>query len=232
MRCVGDGNDALPSLSLACVIEDRQAPGRLDDLEIETGVAAKVRQGGLHTPLTEPAIFWVVGSIDRAASRSASTGRADRHVVRRRLRSPGRWRPILAAFATGQFVLAQVGRLDQGEVILAHDRSFLLRLWRERRNSAVRRIHDQRRPTTHAFMCGEHRSVVRAADLLLRSALATVSVRFPTDGVSALLVELSSFLVGEELPVCVLGWALQRDLAVARPETLQVRFTPRSNERR
>src|SRR5262249_44462919 len=109
MRAAGHRNDSLPSLSLACVIEDRQTPGRLDDLEIETGVAAKVRQGRLHTPLTEPAIFRVVGSIDRAASRSAATGRADRHVVRRCLRSSGRWRPISTAFATGQFVLTQVG---------------------------------------------------------------------------------------------------------------------------
>jgi len=115
------------------------------------------------------------GMFGRAASRSASTSRADRHVVRRCLRSPRRWRPILAAFATGQFVLAQVGRLDQGEVVLAHDRPFLLRLWRERRNSAVWRIHDQRRPTTHAFVCGEHRRVVRAADILFRPAVATVS---------------------------------------------------------
>src|SRR4030095_10048793 len=100
MRCVGDRNDALPALSLACVIEDRQTPGRLDDLEIETGVAAKVRQGRLHTPLTEPAIFRIVGSIDRAASRSTSTSRADRHVVRRNLGSSWRGGAVLSAVTT------------------------------------------------------------------------------------------------------------------------------------
>jgi len=76
-------------------------------------------------------------------------------------------------------------------------------------------------------MCGEHRRVVSAADILLRPALATGLVSFPTDGLSALLVEFSSLLLGEEFPVCILGWALQRDLAVARPDALQVGFAPR-----
>jgi hypothetical protein len=88
MRCVGDRNDALPSLSLACVIKDRHTPGRLDDLEIETGVAAEVGQHRSHAALAEAAILRTVGSIDRAASRSAAASRAHRHVGRRRFGSP------------------------------------------------------------------------------------------------------------------------------------------------
>src|SRR4029450_9010741 len=70
MRAAGHRDDALPPLSLACVIEDRHAPGRLDDLEIETGVAAEVGQHRRHAALAETAILRTVGAIDRAASRS------------------------------------------------------------------------------------------------------------------------------------------------------------------
>src|SRR5512138_3553552 len=100
MRRVGDGNDSLPSLSLACVIEDRHAPGRLDDLEIETGVAAEIGQHCRHAALAETAILRIVGSIDRAASRAEAAGRADGYVVRRSLGSSWRGRPVRAAFTT------------------------------------------------------------------------------------------------------------------------------------
>src|SRR5262245_5616586 len=231
MRCVGDGNDALPSLSLACVIEHRHTPGRLDDLEIETGVAAEVRQHRRHAALAEAAILRIVGSIDRATASTKAAGRADGYVVRWGFGSSRGGRAVLSAVTAREFVLTQIRGLNVGKLVLPHRRSPLLSLRREGRNFSVRRIDDEGRPATHALMCGEHRRVVRAADILLRSAVATVSGSFPTDGVSALLVEFSSLLVGKELPVCVLGRALQRDLAVARPDTLQVRFTPRSAER-
>src|SRR5262245_4528245 len=226
MRTAGYRDDALPPLSLACVIEHRHTPGRLDDLEIEAGIAAEVGQHRSHAALAEAAILRIVGSIDGAAAGATAAGRAHRYVERRDFASSWRRRAVLSAFTTRQFVLTQIGGLNQSKLILAHRRSFLLRLRRERRNSAVRRIDDERRPAAHAFMCGEHRRVVRAADILLRPADATVIGGFPTDGVSAQLVEFSALLVGEELAVGVLGWALQRDLAVARPDTLQIRLAP------
>src|SRR5262249_34664446 len=128
MRCVGYGNDALPSLPLAGVIEDRQTPGRLDDLEIKTGVAAEIGQHRSHAALAEAAILRIVRSIDRAAPGAKAARCTDRDVVRRNLGPPWRGRSELSAFATRKFVLAQIRGLYEGKLILPHRCSLLLRL--------------------------------------------------------------------------------------------------------
>src|SRR5215470_13543816 len=99
MRVVGERNDALPSLSLAGVVENRHTLRRLHDLKVETGVAAKVRQGRGHASLAEAAILRTIGSIDRATASATAAGRANRDVVRWRLGSSWGGRSVLSAFA-------------------------------------------------------------------------------------------------------------------------------------
>src|SRR5437867_5249812 len=227
MRTAGHGDDTLPSLPLTGVVKDRHALRRLHKLKEEAGVAAKIRQGGSHAPFPEAAILGTVGPIDCAASTAACASPGDRDVERRRLLSSGRRRPVLSSFAAREFVLAQVCCLKKGELKFPHYRPLLLNLRRERRNSPVRRIDDERRPAAHGLVCCEDRRVIGAADILLGSATAAALVSLSTNGGRSLLIEFGSFLVGKEFPIGVPSWPLQRYLAVARPDALQVRFAPR-----
>src|SRR5882672_6025648 len=137
MRIVGDRDDALPSLPLAGVVENRRAFRRLHNLEEEARIAAKIRQDGGHAPFPEAAILWTVGSVDNAASGPEPAGSADRQVVGGRLRSSRGWRPIFPAFAAGQLVLAQVCGLHEGQLKISDGGPLLLSLRRQRRNSPV-----------------------------------------------------------------------------------------------
>src|SRR5437016_835092 len=83
------GDDALPPLPLAGVIENRYRSGRLHNLKHKTGVTTKIRQHGGHTALAEVAVLRIVGTIDNATSTRWPSGGADRQVVRRNLRSSG-----------------------------------------------------------------------------------------------------------------------------------------------
>ena len=195
MGIAGDGDDALPSLALAGVVENRHACRRLHNLEEEARIAAKIRQSGGHTPLPEAAILRTVSSIDNAASGPEPAGRADCQVIGRRLRSSRRWRPIFPALAAGQVVLAQVCGLHEGQLKISYGVPFLLSLRRKRRNPPVGRIHNQRRPATQGFVRREDRRVVRAADVLFAPPLAAALISFSTDSGRSQLIQFGSFLI-------------------------------------
>src|SRR6266567_9543559 len=105
MRIPGHGDDALPPLPLTGVIENRHRSGRLHNLKKKTGVTTKIRQHGAHTALTEAAVLRIVGAIDDATSAPWPPGAGDRQVVRRRLRSSGRRRPVRPAVAALELLL-------------------------------------------------------------------------------------------------------------------------------
>src|SRR5258705_2279714 len=193
---------------------------------MDGGVAAEVGGPARRAPSPGPPSRGLAGGLAPPPPAPAPARRADRDVERRRLVAPRGWRSVLPAFTTRQLVLAQVGRLQERQLILAHRGSLLLHLRRQRRNPAVGRIHDERRSSAHALVGREDGRVVGAAHVLLAPACAAALVGFAANRFGPLLVELGAFLVGEELPVRVLGGPLQRDLAVGGPDALQVRFAP------
>ena len=71
---IAHGNDALPSLALTRVVEDRDGVTRLDDFLEQADNPAKIRQGGSHAPLAHAPVFRAVHAVDIA-----------RHVVGRGL---------------------------------------------------------------------------------------------------------------------------------------------------
>src|SRR5438093_337854 len=174
MRILSHGDDALPTLSLACVIENRHGFRRLHNLKKKTGVTTKIWQDGGHATLPKATILWTVGAIDDAPPRSPprSTSRPDRQIVRRRFRSSRGRQPTLPTHAAAQIVFANVCGLQEGQLKISDAGPRLLRLRRERRHSSVRRIHNQRRPLAHVFVCREDRRVVCAPDVLFAAPLA------------------------------------------------------------
>src|SRR5438034_4427153 len=131
MRSVRHGDDALPSLPLAGVVENRHGARRLHNLKEEASGTTKIGQAGSHTTLRQAPVLWTIGPIEGPAP-----GGAGRRIVRRRLRSPRRRRPVLPTRAGGYLVLAGVCGLQEGELIVANCVVHLLRFRREGRDSS------------------------------------------------------------------------------------------------
>src|SRR5262249_23068073 len=163
MRAPIDGDRAVPALSLPRVVKDRDRVWRLHN----PAEAGEIRQDRRHAPLAEAPLFRAVGAVDVSTTRN----QVGRRVVLERLGSPGRClRVVLSALASAQFVLASAGGLHEPEGEL---RPFLLSLQYlrgERRQAAVRRIHDQRRATARVLSKLEDR-IVGTGQILLRSTL-------------------------------------------------------------
>src|SRR3989442_15998130 len=62
MRPVGHGDNALPPLPLTRIVENRNGPGRLHNLQEKTSGAAKIGQDGRHTTLAQASVLWTVGA--------------------------------------------------------------------------------------------------------------------------------------------------------------------------
>src|SRR5439155_9751503 len=91
-------------------------------------------------------------------------------VVRNRLSASGRRGPVLPAATCGCLVLAGFCGLEERELKFSNGRSPLLHLGRERGDSPVRRIHNQRRAAT-GVLDGLKDGIVGAADVLFRATL-------------------------------------------------------------
>jgi hypothetical protein len=127
--------------------------------------------------------------------------------------------------AAGCFVLADVSRLQEREVVRARLVARLLGSRRQRRNSAVRWIDDQRCPPTGVPLRGED-GVVGAGEILNGALGRQADIAESRHG-GTFLVELGAFGIGEELPVFEFRRPLQRDLKVLPPDPLQIRLAPR-----
>ena len=224
-RSVGHRDDPLPTLPLPGVVEDRHGLRRLHDLQEVPGRAPEVGQPGRHAPLAEAAILRAVGPVERPARRGAR-----RRIERRRLVPARRRRAVLAARAGRQVVAADRGGLQQRELVLAGGVAPRLRLGHQRRDSAVGRIDDQRRPPAHVLVRQVDRGAVGAAHVLLAAALGVPGVL--VNDARPLPVQLGPLLVGQELLVGKAGGPLQRDFVVGGPDALQVGLAPRSGRGR
>src|SRR5207248_4523233 len=117
-------------------------------------------------------------------------------------------RCVLSAGTSRSVVLAGIGRLNQSQLKLPQRGPSLDRLRRQRRNSPVRRIHDQRRATARAVEIVED-GVVGAGDVSLRSALAAA---IASQKRGPLFIERRDLRVCEKFLASVPGGPLQRDL--------------------
>src|SRR5438093_5928053 len=91
MRAAVDGNNALPSLALSHIIENRHRCWRLND----TTEATEIGQHRGHATLRHAAVLWIMDSIEVVAA-----------VTRSRFLSQRRSRPILASSPAFVLVLA------------------------------------------------------------------------------------------------------------------------------
>src|SRR5258706_6997259 len=98
MRCSVHGDGTMPSLALACVIENRNRSRRLHNL----AEATEIRQDRRQTTLRQATVLRSVRAIDGAAA--ATWANIDRVVERNRLRSPWRRWSVRAADAAGRLV--------------------------------------------------------------------------------------------------------------------------------
>src|SRR5215831_19084533 len=136
MRAPVHHDIALPALALADIVEDRDAARRLDDLaEAAAESGAEFRQSAGQTALGERNIFRAVVTVE-----------APRDVTGRRFRAASRRLGIVFAARTGRLlVLAGLGGLQHRETPFAVGPGDFLGFRSERRNPAVRRVHDQGR---------------------------------------------------------------------------------------
>src|SRR5262245_33235755 len=65
-------------------------------------------------------------------------------------------------------------------------------------------------------------------DVPLGPSCAALFSAVPLDDVRNLLIEISAFGVGKELLVGVLGWTLERDVHLPRPDALKIGLAPGS----
>src|SRR5207247_4853344 len=103
----------------------------------------------------QPPVLRTVGAVDGTS-----------RVARRRCGPPRRRRSVLATLTRRQVVLADVRRLQERELILAHRVPPLLRFGSQGWNPSVGRVDDQRRPAPGVLVREEDRGVVSAADVL------------------------------------------------------------------
>src|SRR5262249_17201806 len=164
MRTSRYGDDPLPPLSLARVVENRHGSWRLHDLREEPRGAAEIREDRSHAALAQRPILGIVGAIDDAAS-----GHAGGQIRTRRLGAAWWRRAVPATLAARQLVLTRVGRLQESELELPQLLAPLGDLRGNGRNAPVGRIDDQRGAPTRVFVGKKDRSVVRPADVLFAS---------------------------------------------------------------
>src|SRR2546427_6946748 len=119
MRAAADGNNALPSLALSHIIENRHRCWRLND----TAEATEIGQHRGHATLRHAAVLWIIDSIDVAGA-----------VTRRSFLSPRRRRPILSSSTAWLSVLASGRGLQKSKPELAFCGHLLLDLRRHRRS--------------------------------------------------------------------------------------------------
>ena len=128
-----------------------------------------------------------------------------------------------ATSAAARLVLAVWGGLEEGEPKRQFGLLPFLSLRGERRNPAVGRVYNQRRPPARSSHRHKHR-VVRTADIRcgprLRALVASQICR-------PLRIERGDLLLGEKLPARVFSRAFERNLEVGGPDALQVRLAPR-----
>jgi hypothetical protein len=117
--------------------------------------------------------------------------------------------------------------LQEGELELSQDVPCLLRLGRERRNSPVRWIDDERGPAADGQVQREGRLGEFSVDVSLGAARPAAFGAVPADNIRNLLIELGAFCVREELPAREPGGALQGHVDISGPDALKVRFAPR-----
>src|SRR5436190_15717752 len=154
MWFVRHGNDALPPLPLARVVEDRHDTGRLDDLKVETSDPAKIRQAGGHAALGQSPVLRVVGAVE-----------GGHWIDRGRLLPAWGGRSVLPTGALALVILAGVGRLQERELILSGFAPPGHRLWCGSGHSPVRWVDNQRRSAARMFVSKKYSGVVRAADV-------------------------------------------------------------------
>src|SRR5262249_2791926 len=201
-------DDALESLTLSGVDAERDDVLALHD----TAEASEVGLRAQHAAVAHALIFRAVVAVP-----------ALRVVGRRLLVELLRDRTLLPPPAAVHLVLARVGVLKERQTELAVKAVPLLHLRRQRRDAAVWRIDDERRPSARRFDGGEHR-VVRAGDVLPASDLsAFVAADIPR----TLLVLRGALFVGEELFVRVSSGALERRIEFIEPNALKIGMAPR-----
>ena len=162
--------------------------------------AARFRELAREATLVQAAVLRIVGAVQ-----------ATNVVVGRRLVEPRRGRPVRATGAGARLVLAGWRGLQEGELKRSFSLLPFLGLRGERRNPAVGRVHNQRRPPARSPHRLKHR-VVRTADIRLGPRLRT---RVASRICRPLPVERGDFLLGEKLPARVLRRA---NLEVVGPD--------------
>src|SRR5262245_39708279 len=109
-------------------------------------------------------------------------------------------------------ILAGGCRLQEGELELSQRVPGLLSLWRQRRNSAVPRIDDERSPPADWQVQGKGALTELGVDVPLGARRPPAVGAVAADDVRDPPIELGAFLVGEKLFVGVLVGAFQRNV--------------------
>src|SRR5262249_4746069 len=133
-----------------------------------------------------------------------------------------RRRRVLSTAAIGFLLLARRCRLNQRQVVFAPCGAPLLHLGGDRRKPPIRRIYDQRGPSTRVLPQMVD-SVVCTSDVVFRTALGAVIVIEP---LRALYIQRRNLSIREGLAVADPGWPLQRRRELIGPDALQVGFAP------
>src|SRR5258705_716222 len=123
-------------------------------------------------------------------------------------------------------VLARRRGLEERELKLSKGSPCLLSLRRQRRDSCVGWIDDERGAPADRQVHRKRFLAEFAVDVPLGARRAAVLGAVAADDVGNLPIDLGAFVVRQELLVRVSGGPLQRDIDIPGPDSLEVRFAP------
>src|SRR5262249_22509794 len=162
MRAPVHDDVALPTLSLAHVIEHRDAARRLHDpTKASAECGSKLGQSTRQTALRQTTVLWTVIAVHAYGI-----------VARWQIRVPRRGRRVILSAATSRrFAFARFGRLQQGETEFPGGGSRGASLWHQWRKPAIGWVNYQRGTLPNTLVGQEYCVVVRTRDVELCSGL-------------------------------------------------------------